>query len=425
MQMRITKFQQVMGMRDAQASQEASQGGVMEERILALEEAHRQAQSKVEVALETTQLLKNSDVSSQVWALRSEMNSQLADMQQMAISSASLQAAIKNTSEEFQVVKQSVEELLNTNSALAVSVSGLTSTVSGVKATLDDQVAVVDSLTTGLEAQVNQLSEMAVSVDLHKVALETNKQQVVEIKEMLVAEQMRRALALEEQLQSVKLTLDAQLSSSQDLHSNLKAQLEAVHSQIEIATGAHPSSDPEEVEPVIEEVLPVTEEEEESSSLGEEPEATEDQVKDTVEEEAVEPAAVEEEVIQEQEVEEVTEEPAEQLEEEVTEEPAEQLEIEESAKPEATEEIEEELIEEQQLTEEKTDLAETSEEEGVTEEIVEQDIEEEQLIEEEGDLAETPEEEVTEEKQAETVEEPVEKTSKRRSKRKHASSGQA
>jgi len=423
MQMRITKFQQVMGMRDAQASQEASQGGVMEERILALEEAHRQAQSKVEVALETTQLLKNSDVSSQVWALRSEMNSQLADMQQMAISSASLQAAIKNTSEEFQVVKQSVEELLNTNSALAVSVSGLTSTVSGVKATLDDQVAVVDSLTTGLEAQVNQLSEMAVSVDLHKVALETNKQQVVEIKEMLVAEQMRRALALEEQLQSVKLTLDAQLSSSQDLHSNLKAQLEAVHSQIEIATGAHPSSDPEEVEPVIEEALPVTEEEEESSSLGEELEAAEDQDKDTVEEEAVEPAAVEEEVVQEEVLEEVTEEPV--TEEPITEEPAEQLEIEESAKPEATEEIEEELIEEQQLTEEKTDLAETSEEEGVTEEIVEQDIEEEQLIEEEGDLAETPEEEVTEEKQAETVEEPVEKTSKRRSKRKHASSGQA
>lgn len=149
---------------------------------MALEEAQKQAQQKAEVALATSEKLKNTDLHTQVWALHSEIDIRLAEMQQVAVSTATLQAMLKNKTEEFEAVKETVVALLNSNSVLAASVAGLTSAVASTTSRLDEQVTTIDALDTQLEGQASELNEMKVSLDLHKVALYTNNNEVSAIK---------------------------------------------------------------------------------------------------------------------------------------------------------------------------------------------------------------------------------------------------
>jgi len=307
MQTRISNFQNAMGMKDLQTHSELQ----VEERILALEEAQKDAQQKAEVALETSESLKNSDLHSQIWALHSEMDAQLAEMQQVAVSTAALHALLKNKSEEFDAVKESVANILGSNSVLAASVAGLNSAVGSTNSRLNEQVTVMDTLHAQLEGHASELNDMKVALDLHKVALFANNQDMVVIKQLVEAEQAMRALMLEKKLTSVEKTLDEQLITSQSLHTNLKAQLKNVHNQL--LSGGQASPESAEVESGVE-VPPAAEELEVVTS------PTEEQMEEEAKQEE---ESVEEEV-------EHYDLPETRAEEEVTDESAEGQELEES-----------------------------------------------------------------------------------------------
>lgn len=329
MQIRITKFQQQMGLRDAQMRS----GGLIEERILALEAAQKQAQQKAEVTLAMSEQLKSIDLKSQLWSLHNEMNTRLAEFQKVAISSAALQAMMKNKSDDFKSVKESVAAVSSSNSALAVSLARMTSTVDNVKSSLDEQVSTVDGLTSQLEGQVTEQRELREFLSLHRVVLHNNHQEVGEIKELLEEWQAKKAQTLEQQLQLVTRTLDEQHISSQSMHPHLKKQLEAVHSQL---VNGGPLSQ-EEVDSEAAEASEMAEREHEVT----EEEPAEEEVEEDFTEEAVKQEAEEEDVTEEaveQEAEEEEMEQEESVEKEVTEEPEEQLVVVESLEDGVTEE---------------------------------------------------------------------------------------
>uniref|UniRef100_UPI003AAB08A7 uncharacterized protein n=1 Tax=Centroberyx gerrardi TaxID=166262 RepID=UPI003AAB08A7 len=318
MQTRITKLQQVMGMRDVQMDT----GLEVEERILALEEAQKQAQQAAEVALATSEKLKNTDLHS---ALHAEMDTQLAERQQVAISVATLQAMFKNQSEEFEAVKEGVAAILSSSSALAASVAGLTGAAASTNSRVDEQVTSMEALNVQLEEQDSELNELKVSLDLHKVVLYTNSQEVVAIKEFVRAEQAMRALALEEKLSSVQKTLDEQLFTSQTLHSNIKAQLQNVHTQL--VSGGQIEVKSNEEGPAAEEFIDATEVQEELEDVEEQAE------RQDAEEAADEEESEEHEAAGETE------------EEETTEDTVEGQVLEESLEEEESEDVEEEPVE--------------------------------------------------------------------------------
>lgn len=147
----------------------------MEERIFALEEAQKQVQQKAEVALDTSEKLKNTD---QLWALRDEMDVQLTEIKQVALSVTTLQVMFKNHSEELEAMKESVVAGLSSSSALAENVAGLTNAVARV----DEQFASVEALHAKLKGQASELNELKESMDHHIVALHANNQEMAAIK---------------------------------------------------------------------------------------------------------------------------------------------------------------------------------------------------------------------------------------------------
>lgn len=228
MQLRITKFQQQLGMGNAQIANV----GVFEERLQALEEAYTHAQKKADVALATSEKLKSTDVQNQVWSLQTEMNTKLSGLQQEFVSTASLNAVDKNKSEEIETLKQRLNSLLTANSEVAVTISGLTDTVLVTKSRLDEHVSAVESLTSELEEQRIELTSLKESFASNKKALQRNRQEVMDIKDLLQMEQAKEYQALEEQLMAVRRGLEDHQKSTHNLHSHLAAQLEIVQSQI-------------------------------------------------------------------------------------------------------------------------------------------------------------------------------------------------
>ncbi|KAL7408580.1 hypothetical protein ABVT39_025891 [Epinephelus coioides] len=228
MQKRITNLQQVMEMTDSQLDT----GFSLEERIFALEEAQKQAQEKAEVALATSEKLKNSGHHSQLSALRDEIDTRLTEIKQVTLSVTALQAMFKNQSEKFEAMKKSVVAGLSSSSALAESVVRLSATVSSACSRIDKQVASVEVLNAQLAGQALELSELKESMHLHNVALHTNNQEMAAIKELSEAKQAMHAQALEEMLRSVQTTLDEQFSTSQTVRSSVMAQLQTFHTQL-------------------------------------------------------------------------------------------------------------------------------------------------------------------------------------------------
>ncbi|XP_071351218.1 neurofilament light polypeptide-like [Trachinotus anak] len=228
MQRKVTNLQQVMEMTDAQTDT----GLGVEERILALEEAQKQAQQKAEVTLATSEKLKNADLYSNVWALHEEMETQWAEIKQVSLSITALGAMFKNHSEEFDAVTERVVATMSSSSALAENVAGLTSAVSSVCSRVGEQVASVEALNAQLGGQSSELNDLRELLYLHNVALHANNQEMAAIKELMETKQTMRAQALEEMLSSVQTTLDEQFFTSQNLHSSVKAQLQTFHTQL-------------------------------------------------------------------------------------------------------------------------------------------------------------------------------------------------
>ncbi|KAK9973641.1 hypothetical protein ABG768_024358 [Culter alburnus] len=228
MQVRITKFQQQLGMGNAQIANV----GVFEERLQALEEAYTQAQKKADVALATSEKIKSTDLQSQVWSLQSEMNGKLSELQQEFVSTASLNAVVKNKTEEIETLKQRLNSVFTANSEVAVTISGLTDAVLVTKSRLDEQMSTVQGLTSELEEQRMELKSLKEYFAKNKKALERNRQEVIDIKDLLEMEQTKRSQALEEQLMAVRRSLEDHQKSTHSLHSHLASQLEVVQSQM-------------------------------------------------------------------------------------------------------------------------------------------------------------------------------------------------
>ncbi|ROL50788.1 hypothetical protein DPX16_15032 [Anabarilius grahami] len=228
MQVRITKFQQQLGMGNAQITNV----GVFEERLQALEEAYTQAQKKADVALATSEKIKSTDLQSQVWSLQSEMNGKLSELQQEFVSTTTLNAVVKNKTEEIETLKQRLNSIFTANSEVAVTISGLTDTVLVTKSRLDEQMSTVQGLTSELEEQRMELTSLKEYFARNKKALERNRQEVIDIKDLLEMEQTRRSQALEEQLMAVRRSLEDHEKSTHSLHSHLASQLEVVQSEM-------------------------------------------------------------------------------------------------------------------------------------------------------------------------------------------------
>uniref|UniRef100_W5LBD5 Zgc:66479 n=1 Tax=Astyanax mexicanus TaxID=7994 RepID=W5LBD5_ASTMX len=243
MQTRITKLQQQLGSGSAQL---ASVGG-FEERLLGLEEAYAKAQRQAEVALAASEQIKSKDLQNKVWALQTEMNAKLAELQQNSISIASLNAILKNKSEEFEAVKQSVSAIMSANTELAVSVSGLASTLSLTETHLGEHVLVVEGLKSQVEDQKWEIAEMRESFTNKQEALVTNVQELMELRQQMELQQVKRAQAFKEQLKSLNKKLENHQSSPQSLHSQLADQLKAVQTQF------LPGAQTEEVQDKVEE----------------------------------------------------------------------------------------------------------------------------------------------------------------------------
>lgn len=150
----------------------------MEERIFALEEA----QQKAEVALATSEKLKNTDLHVQLLALQAEMDTRWAEIKQVVRSVTTLQAMFKNQNEEFEAVKESIVAGLSSSSALAANVADLTSAVDSACSRADEQVASVEALNAQLEEQASELNDLKGSLYIHNIALYTNTHEMVAIK---------------------------------------------------------------------------------------------------------------------------------------------------------------------------------------------------------------------------------------------------
>lgn len=264
MQTRITKLQQQLGSGSAQL---ASVGG-FEERLLGLEEAYAKAQRQAEVALAASEQIKSKDLQNKVWALQTEMNAKLAELQQNSISIASLNAVIKNKSEEFEAVKQSVSSILSVDTELAVSVSGLTSTLSLTESRLGEHVSVIDGLKSQLKDQKREITEMKESFTSNQEALVTNVQELMELRQQMEVQQVKRAQAFKEQLKSLHKKLEDHQTSTKNLHSQLADQLKAVQTQF------LPGAQTEEVQDEVEEQADKADDAEQASKG--EPEPTEE-----------------------------------------------------------------------------------------------------------------------------------------------------
>ncbi|KAL0191566.1 hypothetical protein M9458_014264, partial [Cirrhinus mrigala] len=197
-----------------------------------LEVAYTQAQKKADVALATSEKIQSTDLQNQFWSLQSEMNARLSELQQESVSTATVNALVKNKTEEIETLKQKLNSIITANSEVAVTISGLTDTVLVTKSRLDEQMSTLEGFTSELEEQRMEISSLKKSFTNNKKALERNRQEVMDIKDLLETEQARRSQILEEQLMAVRSSLEDNQKSTHNLHSHLAAQLQIVQSQV-------------------------------------------------------------------------------------------------------------------------------------------------------------------------------------------------
>ncbi|KAM9504516.1 uncharacterized protein ACWYII_047350 isoform 2-T2 [Salvelinus alpinus] len=345
-----------------------------EHRLNTLEESYELAQKQVGMALAIAEQLKTSDLPTQVLSLHTEMKARLAEMQQATVSAdqlTQLQAMLKGKSEEFEAVRLQVEGLARVSTKMAQSVEGLTGSLAEAESKLEEREGLVGTLSATLEGQTSELLGLKEQLAANQAQLEASTVEIASVKELMETGQSQRAqqASVEEQLVTVEQSPQEQNSAAHSLHSELRAQLEAVQKQVaQLEGGVQTDKPSEEVE------------EETALAAAEEVEEAADAVAEEVEESTPaeeEQAAEEEEVVKE--AAHLDGEPAEQEDSALTEE--------------QTAPAEEEMVEEQE------DLAEAAPEEWLAEENVEE--EDSEAEEEQGE----EEEEKPEEDEASTEEE--------------------
>ncbi|XP_035237699.1 uncharacterized abhydrolase domain-containing protein DDB_G0269086-like [Anguilla anguilla] len=281
-QMKMVKLQTFQEeMRKTNEKLHSSEG--FEHRLHALEEAYVQAQKQVGVALATAEQLKTSDLPAQVLSLHTEMKARLEEVQQSAVSTeqlALLQGALRSRSEEFEAFQADVAALGGANADLTVTVEGLSGGLATAESKLEEQAGRVGALASQLEGQIVDLLSLREALALHKAQLEASSQEIVVVRELLEVGEAQKAqlVTVEEQLSSVRHSLEEQNMVAQSLHSELKAQLHAIQSQVKQFEGsqteeAQAEEHGEQAAPALEEVAwnePVQEEEQVTAPVPEE-----------------------------------------------------------------------------------------------------------------------------------------------------------
>ncbi|XP_033939381.1 FK506-binding protein 5-like [Pseudochaenichthys georgianus] len=217
MQKKITNLQRAVEITE---SSQTYTGCDVEERIFALE--------KAEVALATSEKLRDSELGS----LNAELDTRIAELEQVTLSVTTLQAIFQNQSEEFEAVKESVAAGLSSSSALAENVAELTNAVASASSKVDEQDASLAFLNVQLKGQASDLNEMKELMHLHDAALHTSNQEVASIKENVKTKQVMHALALEEMLTSVQVILDEQFDTTTILRTSIMAQMQTFNGQL-------------------------------------------------------------------------------------------------------------------------------------------------------------------------------------------------
>lgn len=157
----------------------------VEERLLALEQAQPEAQKQAEMALTATEQLDDSDLRAQVLALHTEMTTELnkiADLQQMGVSVAALSALLTDQSKELEAVKQSISDILSSNSQLALSISSISSSITSAASQLDQHGVSVDDMSMQLQGQADDIHSLKEILSSQQASLESNGQEVLELK---------------------------------------------------------------------------------------------------------------------------------------------------------------------------------------------------------------------------------------------------
>ncbi|XP_024231640.1 protein Ycf2 isoform X3 [Oncorhynchus tshawytscha] len=212
-------------------------------RLNTLEESYTLVQKQVVMALAMAEQLKTLDLPAQVLSLHTEMNAQLAEIQQATVSTeqlTQLQAMLKGKSEEFEAVRLQVEGLAGLSTELAQSVEGLTGS-------LAERAGLLGTLSATMEGQASDLLGVKEQLSANKAQLEASTAEITSVRELIETVQSQSAQqAREGQLVTVQQSLQEQNSVAHSLHSELHAQLEVVQKQLE--GGGQADEPSEEVE---------------------------------------------------------------------------------------------------------------------------------------------------------------------------------
>nr|XP_046193268.1 neurofilament light polypeptide-like isoform X1 [Oncorhynchus gorbuscha] len=215
-------------------------------RLNTLEESYTLAQKQVVMALAMAEQLKTLDLPAQVLSLHTEMNAQLAEIQQATVSTeqlTQLQAMLKGKSEEFEAVRLQVEGLAGLSTELAQSVEGLTGS-------LAERAGLLGTLSATMEGQASDLLGVKEQLSANKAQLEASTAEITSVRELIGTVQSQSAQqARKGQLVTVQQCLQEQNSVAHSLHSELHAQLEVVQKQVARLEGGGQADEPsEEVE---------------------------------------------------------------------------------------------------------------------------------------------------------------------------------
>ncbi|XP_011600960.2 actin cytoskeleton-regulatory complex protein PAN1 isoform X1 [Takifugu rubripes] len=226
----------------------------LETRLNALEESSSLAQKQLGVALATAEQLKSSDLPAQVLLLHTEMKNRLAEMQRATVSLeqlSQLQATLKGKSEEFEGVKSQVDGLAALSSEMSRKVEVLTGSLREAESKLEDGTGHVTALSSTLDAQGALVLSLKEQVEICQGQLEARTHGVATVREALQSEEFKwlQQASMEEQLGSLRQSLQDQISAAHGLTSGLQARLEDIQKQV-TQLGDKTTAEPEDLDPV-------------------------------------------------------------------------------------------------------------------------------------------------------------------------------
>ncbi|XP_028307656.1 neurofilament medium polypeptide [Gouania willdenowi] len=235
LQMKVVKLQS--SHEELRRSNDKPLSDGVENRLIALEDSYALAQKQVAMALATAEQLKTSDLPAQVLSLHTEMKSRLAEMQQATVSVdqlRKLQTMLRGNNQEFDGIRVQVDGLASLTGELSQKVDVLADSLGEAESKLEERAGQLVTLTNTLSGQAGEVLKLREQLDTYQLQLEASILNMAAVRELLEKEeaQQPQQASVEQQLDTVRQSLQDQNSVAQNLHSELSAQLESVQKQI-------------------------------------------------------------------------------------------------------------------------------------------------------------------------------------------------